>query len=394
MLTGDCAESSPNFDALLHFTRVVLTGRVNGPMPDLREFKPRVVPHCALAVLHGGLATAFGAGLYSLLHGLVAGDENGAVLAIACALAVVFAALFGLSAAALSRRVSLLFRLPRLTLSPQGLFARVYHLGFPALFRLWFRSSERFVAWAAFRDCEIRRVVIAEVPVKKSMLIESTGLPIEITWGMFAGGIEHLKSEILDFRDLAIVQPAREAARVPEFLSLVFRRPVIFSSSRLGRTEIAATIIVVPVAVGLIGLHLARFGFANALAFAALLTVAAVTVGAFILRRWISDTRFIQLSGDGITVGPSPQGARLIPWTELASVRVHAPPGSPHSSLTHLELKLRNNESFFIRAFPAAARLAALIDPPATSVRAAWRLIAEGKDAPSAARAVGMPMLK
>jgi len=361
-------------------------------MPDLREFKPRVTPHCALAVLHGGLATAFGAGLYSLVHGLVTGGEKGSVLAIACALAVVFAALFGLSVAALSRRVSLLFRLPRLILSPEGLLARLYHLGFPALFRLWFRSSERFVAWPTFRDCEIRRVEIAEVPIKKSLRIESAGSPIEITWGMFAGGIDHLKSEILDYRDLAILQPAREAARVPEFLSLVFRRPVIFSSSRLGRTEVAATIIVVPVAVGLIGLHLTRFGFANALAFAALLTVAAVVVGAFILRRWISDTRFIRLSGDGIAVGPSAQAARLIPWTDLVSVRVHALSGSPPSSLTHLELKLRNSDSFFIRAFPAAARLAALIDPPAASVREGWRLIAEGKDAPSAARAVGLPI--
>jgi hypothetical protein len=69
-------------------------------------------------------------------------------------------------------------------------------------------------------------------------------------------------------------------------------------------------------------------------------------------------------------------------------VRVHI--GSVSAPGTRLELRLVNGDTFFIRDFREAAQLAALIDPPAEKVQAAWELIAKGSTAENAARAVGL----
>jgi hypothetical protein len=56
-------------------------------------------------------------------------------------------------------------------------------------------------------------------------------------------------------------------------------------------------------------------------------------------------------------------------------------------------LRLANGGTFFIRDFREAAQLAAVIDPPADRVQAAWQLVAKGTTAENAARAAGLGVL-
>jgi hypothetical protein len=353
-----------------------------------------VINHVVLAGLNLVLATALGVAVRSLVGGLIAGEDQGDARWIVGALAAVLALLFWLTATAALRRLTLLFRHPTLNLSPDGIFVRCYRHGWRVWFLPWFPWVERRIAWTDFRGCRVERVMLYDVlPVRKSLVIESIGPDIEITWGMFQPGVERLQTDILDYHQLEVVKPAAESARVPDFLRLLFRTPRVFSARRLGRTEVAGTAIVLPAVGVLFCLHFAQYGLATAIGAYVVLATAAVAIGVAMIARWIRATRFIQLGPHGLAVGPDAGSARLIPWDDLALVRVHAVAGSPPSSLTRLELRQRDGRAIFIRSFPEAALLAAVIDPPADLVRHSWRLIADGQDPLAAARTAGLPWI-
>ncbi len=354
---------------------------------------PAWIPHVVLALVHGLIAAGCGAGAYAFVRGLVEphGDTGGGLLV--AGIAALLASLCLLSALAFLRRIDVLLHRPRLELSPAGIAVRCYQPGWRALFRPRFRRFERTLAWRDFRGCRTEKAAAYEViPIQQSLILESTGAPLEITWGAFRPGVDSLQREILDYWQLQIVKPAGDDARIPEFLRRLYATPVVFAGPRLGRAEIAGTILAVPVVAAVVCLHLRALGFATALAVAGVLLAVGLTVGALLLRQWIAATRFIRLSTDGIAIGPEERRARLIPWPDLLFARAHALAGSPPSSLTKLELRLHSGETVLIRAFPEAARWARLIDPPADAVRDAWRRIATGVDAATAARAAGLPL--
>lgn len=362
-------------------------------MLNRRAFPPAWIPHVVLALFLGGLALACGAGAAGLIMELVRRSQGTGARLLIAGLAALLAACAALCLLGLCRRVAILVRRPRLELSPEGILVCCYQPGWRAVLRPVYRWLERMIPWADFRGCRTDRVSVYEViPVEQKLTLETRGDPVEITWGMFRPGVAALEREILDYWQLQIAKPAAEDARIPEFLQRLYARPVVFAGPRLGRAEIAGSILAVPVAGAVFCLHLRDLGFATALALYGVLAVVALVAGALWLRQWIGSTRFIRLGADGIAIGPEERRARLIPWPELALARVHTPAGRPPSSLTKLELRLRSGESVFVRAFPEAARWALLIDPPAGAVREARRLMAAGEDVLTAAREAGLPL--
>ncbi len=355
-----------------------------------RHFQPAVIRHLFLLGLNAALTLAFDASVASLAGSIISGEDEGAALLIVLALAAVTALLLWLATAALLRRLTLFCRTPELSLSSDGIHVRCYRHGFRVLFTPWFPWQEQRIAWTDFRGCRIHQVLFYDVlPVRKSLFLESSGPVVEITWGMFRHSVARLQAEILDYHQLEVLRPAGESARVPEFLGLLFRTPLVFSGPRLGRSEVPGTILALVAAGVLFCLHFREFGLATALAAYLSLAGLAIGGGAAVLSRWIRKTRFIRLNSEGLSVGPDVETACLIPWAELALVRVHAAGGTP-SSLTSIELRRRDGTAVIIRSFPEAARLAAIIDPPADLVRQAWRLIREGQDPVAAARAAGL----
>jgi hypothetical protein len=352
-------------------------------MTNSLEFKPAIIFHVVMVILAAGLVAGFGAGAFSLF--------SGDPLAIAYIVGAVMALLGWLSVVSLLKHGFLLVRRPQLRLSPDGIFLRYYKSGFRAFFLPCFRLEERRVAWADFRGCRTESALLnLVVPIYKSLIIESTGPRIEFGWMTFQPGVEQLQKEILDYLQLTVQKPARESARVSEFLSLLFRRPKTFPGPRIRRFEVVAAV----AASALCGLLLylqwnkedpnvrgAVYAMAGT-------TVLVCAVGFPLQIRRMRAQRFIQLSASGIAVGPEERSARLIPWSSILLVRVHA--GSASQPGTRLELRLANGDTFFFRDFREAPQLAALIDPPAEKVQAAWQLIAKGSTAENAAREVGL----
>jgi hypothetical protein len=339
-----------------------------------------------IVVWDAGLAAAFGAVVFSMLAG--------PPLAIAYIVGAVAALLFWLSAAALLRHAFVLIRRPQLCLSPEGIFLRYYKSGFRAFVFPHFRLEERRIAWADFRGCRTESALLnLAVPLYKSLVIESTGPRIEFGWMTFRPGVERLQKEILDYLQLTVQKPARESARVPEFLSRLFSRPKTFPGPRIRRFEVVAAV----AASALLGLALylqwnRQDSNVAGAAYAMIGTVVFVSAVGFPLQwRIMRAQRFIQLNASGIAVGPEERSARLMRWHDILLVRVH--PGSASKPGTRLELRLANGDTFFFRDFREAAQLAAVIDPPAEKVQAAWQLMAKGATAEDAARVVGLSMM-
>jgi hypothetical protein len=299
-----------------------------------------------------------------------------------------------LSVTALLRHAFVLFRRPQLRLSSGGIFVRYYKSGFRAFLWPHFRLEERQIDWADFRGCRTESVLLhLSVPIYKKLIIESTGPRIEFGWMTFRPGVEQLQKEILDYLQLTVQKPARELARVSEFLSLLFRQPKTFPGPHIRRFEVVAAVAASALCGLLLYLEFKKedpnvMGAVYAMAG----TAVAVSVVGFPLQlRRMRAQRFIQLSSSGIAVGPEERSARLIAWSDILLVRVHD--GSVSQPGTRLELRLANGGTFFIRDFREAAQLAAVIDPPADRVQAAWQLVAKGTTAENAARAAGLGVL-
>jgi hypothetical protein len=230
------------------------------------------------------------------------------------------------------------------------------------------------------------------VPIKKCLRITASAGAVELTWGMFRPGVERLQGEILDYLHFEVAAPARESARVIEFLQAVFRTPAVFPGPRLGRGEVAATPFAAALGAALVYL-IAPDGHAATAAIAFLgLEVLAIAITLACVRRWIRASRFIELSGEGLAVGPDAGSARRIPWQDISLARVHCLAGAPASSLTKLEVRLANGETFFIRCFPDAALLAGALSPSAGLVRTARELVARGATPRDAARSAGLQL--
>jgi hypothetical protein len=347
------------------------------------EIKPAIIFHLLMIIWAAGLAVGFGAGAFSLF--------SGDPLAIAYIVGAVMALLGWLSVVSLVKHIFLLVRRPQLRLSPEGIFLRYYKSGFRTFIFPRFQLAERQIAWADFRGCRTESALLhLAVPIYKSLIIESTGPRIEFGWMTFRPGVEKLQKEILDYLQLTVQKPARESARVSEFLSLLFRRPKTFPGPRIRRFEVVAAV----AASALCGLLLyLQWNKEDPNVKGAVYTMAGTTVfvcavGFPLQIRRMRAQRFIQLSASGIAVGPEERSARLIAWSSILLVRVHV--GSASTPGTRLELRLANGDSFFFRDFREAAQLAAVIDPPAEKVQAAWQLIAKGATAENAAREVGL----
>jgi hypothetical protein len=352
-------------------------------MTDSVEIKPAIVSHVAMVVLDAGLAAAFGAVVFSMW--------TGPSLAIAYIVGAVAVLPLWLCTATLLRHAFMLVRRPQLRLSPGGIFLRYYKSGARAFFFPHFRLEERRIAWADFRGCRTESVLMQlVVPIHKTLIIESSGPRIEFGWLTFRPGVERLQKQILDYLQLTVQRPAREAARVSEFLSQLFRRPKTFPGPRIRRFEVVAAV----AAAALCGLLLyLQWNRENPNVMGAVYTMAGTTVfvcavGFPLQLRRMRAQRFIQLSAFGIAVGPDERSACLIPWRDILLVRVH--PGSASQPGTRLELRLAGGDTFFFRDFREAAQLAAVIDPPADKVQAAWQLMARGATVEDAARAVGL----
>ncbi|HXA14270.1 MAG TPA: hypothetical protein VNW23_04015 [Opitutaceae bacterium] len=355
-------------------------------MTNSLDIKPAIIFHVVVASLDTGLAVLFGVGVYSLFSGdpLAIADIVGAVMVLP----------LWLFTAALARHVFLLARRPQLRISPDGIFLRYYKSGFRSFLFPHFRLEERMIAWADFRGCRTESVLLhLVVPIHKKLIIESTGPRIEFGWMTFRPGVEKIQKELLDYLQLTVQKPARESARVAEFLGLLFRQPKTFPGPRIRRFEVVAAV----AAAALCGLMLyLQFNKQDpnlkGAVYAMVGTAVAVSVVGFPLQlRIMSAQRFIQLSVSGIAVGPEERSARVIAWSDILLVRVHD--GSVSKPGTRLELRLANGDTFFIRDFREAAQLAAVIDPPPERVQAAWPLIAKGATAENAARAVGLSVL-
>ena len=315
-------------------------------------------------------------------------------MAVAYIVGAVMLLPLGLSAAALSRHVFLLVRHPQLHLSPEGIFLRYYKSGFRAFFLPHFRLEERQIAWADFRDCRTESVLLHFwVPIHKQLIVESSGPRIEFGWMTFRPGVEKIQKEILDYLQLTVQKPARESARVAEFLGLLFRQPKTFPGPRIRRFEVFAAV----AAAALCGLILylqwnKEDPSVMGAVYAMVGTAAAVSVVGFPLQlRIMRAQSFIQLNASGIAVGPEERSARLISWSDILLVRVHD--GSVSKPGTRLELRLANGDTFSIHDFREAAQLAAIINPSAERVQAAWQLMAKGTTAEEAARAAGLSTL-
>jgi hypothetical protein len=347
------------------------------------EIKPAIIFHLVMVILDAGLVLGFGACAFSLF--------SGDPLAIAYLVGAITVLLLWLSVVSLLKHVFLLVRRPQLRLSSDGIFLCYYKPGLRRLFLPRFRLEERRIAWAEFRGCRTESALLhLVVPVYKSLVIESTGPRIEFGWMTFRPGVEQLQKEILDYLQLTVQKPARESARVSEFLGLLFRQPKTFPGPHIRRFEVIAAV----AASALCGLLLyLQFNkedpnVRGAVYAMAGTTVAVCAVGFPLQIRRMRAQRFIQLSASGIAVGPEERSARLIPWSSILLVRVHV--GSVSAPGTRLELRLANGDTFFFRDFREAAQLAAVIDPPAEKVQAAWQLIAKGSTAENAAHAVGL----
>jgi len=362
------------------------------PAADARDYGPRILPHLLLLGLQANLAVLFWLGLWQLLPGLLLGQEEGELLAIVAGLALVMAALFTLSALAASRRLALLFQHPRLRLAPDGIHVRWYRLGWRALLRPRFAWEERRVPWAEFRGCRIERIEFPEfVPWSKRLILATAGPEIPLTWGMFEPSVETLQRDLLDYLQLSVRRAERDAARVPQLQRLLYRQPVALRCIRVGRSEVFLSIIGLLVVAAYFAVHFGpSLGYLRALELYVVLAAAGLAIGYVIWRRWVGATRFIELREGGLSLGPSAQEARLIAWEEIAFARVHDVPGGLGTSLTKLELRLRDGHALYIRSLPEAAQLAALLDPPAERVRRAWELINAGRPARAAALEAGL----
>ncbi len=199
------------------------------------EIKPAVIFHVVMVIWAAGLAALFGAGAFSMF--------SGDPLAVAYIVGAVLALLSWLSAVSLLKHVFLLVRRPQLRLSPDGILCAITS---PAFARSFFPVSgwrsgglPGPISAAAARRAPLLNLA---VPIYKSLVIESTGPRIEFGWMTFRPGVETLQKEILDYLQLAVQKPARESARVAEFLSLLFRQPKTFPGPHIRRFEVVAAV--------------------------------------------------------------------------------------------------------------------------------------------------------
>lgn len=296
-------------------------------MPAMPEhsFPPRIYPHVLWVWVHAGLTSGWGVALYATVCVLPSVWNDGFVFSFILGLGLFLALLFWLSAAAFCRRLSLLFRHPELSLSSGGIRIRCYRNGFRTLFKPWYIWQGQLIAWSDFRGCRVERVGFGDfLLLRKSLVVAAAASELEVTWGMFKPRVERLQREILDYYQLTVLAPDKEEVRVPEFLRRLFQAPVVFASPRLGRNEIFLSILILPVVGAYLVLRLAPdYGLARPLAGYAVFVGVAVPVAILVTRAWIRATRFIQLSADGISIGPDAASARLIPWHGLAFARVH-----------------------------------------------------------------------
>ena len=354
-------------------------------MTNSSEIKPAVIFHVVMVIWAAGLAALFGAGAFSMF--------SGDPLAVAYIVGAVLALLSWLSAVSLLKHVFCWFAARSCACRLTGFFAllqvplpRVLCPPFPAggaadclggLPRL--PHGERLAESGGADlqepghriDRAVDRIWLDDVPARRGDVAKGyLGLPA--TDG---------------------ARPARESARVAQFLSLLFRQPKTFPGPHIRRFEVIAAV----TASALCGLLLyLQFNkeepnVRGAIYAMAGTTVLVCVVGFPLQIRRMRAQRFIQLSAAGIAVGPEERSARVIAWSDILLVRVHI--GSVSTPGTRLELRLANGDTFFIRDFREAAQLASLIDPPADKVQAAWQLIAKGATAEDAAREVGLSVM-
>ena len=335
-----------------------------------------------MIILAAGLVVGFGTGAFSLL--------SGDPLAVAYIVGAVMALLGWLSVVSLLKHVFLLVRRPQLRLSRDGIFLRHYKSGFRTFIFPCFQLEERRIARADFsrlphgeRPAASGGADLQEPGHRINRAADRVWLDDVSAWRGEAA------KEILDYLQLTVQKPARESARVSEFLSLLFRQPKTFPGPRIRGFEVVAAVAASALCGLLLYLQFIKDpNVRDAIYAMAGTTVFVCAVGFPLQIRRMRAQHFIQLSASGIAVGPEERSARLIPWSSILLVRVHK--GSASAPGTRLELRLANGDTFFFRDFLEAAQLAAVIDPPAEKVQAAWQLIAKGATAENAAREVGL----
>lgn len=355
--------------------------------------KPAVTSHVVKALAYFGIA---GLLLYPAFPALMGTDGREGDRSIMLVVGVTFALIALLFLLAGLRNLFALIHPPRLELRPEGITAETWgNVFFLGMFLPRYRMATRRFAWSDFLGATTYTYSVNLIPAVREVHLTSQKGILKFGSDHFVPNTAATVKTILDYVAFRELAPARAAARVAEFQRARWKESLRFP---VPPNPPWLPLFLLLAATGPL-LYATVFSdkpFDDGdwpLFTSILLLILAALAG----RNWweCSRTGFAELTAEGLRVGRSASGARLLPWEAVAFARLHtASPllGGTERLAKRFEVILNDGTSTLVQmnGREALERLYRLVEPGADRVVMAHALMAKGESAEAAAARVGL----
>ncbi|MBI2516154.1 MAG: hypothetical protein HYV95_04500 [Opitutae bacterium] len=361
---------------------------MNSPVSSIR---PAVINHVLKGLLHFSLAAFLG--FLAVQFGFL--DERMQEQGVQLGFGAGFGAVALGFALAGCRNVHALLRPPSLALDPEGIRLRCWRgTGFAGFFLPYYLVREHGIPWADFGQTEAFTYRVNGVPLEQELRIQTPGGVVAFGWDVFSPNVARIQRHILDYVDELFRGPKRAEANLPDLQRQRWQQPLRLQFSVM-------PFWVAPLALAGAGLA----GWGGPLAglsdewsgvIAIMCGLGALAAGS----RWrrARGNRIVELRGDGLALGSSPDSLRVIAWTDIQFVRPQTfastfgwgAAGTP--ALVGLEIRRVDGRYRTIEGLAAGEleKLHALLEPPLDAVIAARVQMASGTAPEAAAVAAGL----